>query len=305
VGSVVDAGSLKRSKVGNKPRYGSENSTLGETLQLSRGMMKECAGALAVLAHMERRDAEEKALMVRREAEAKARRAHEEEGCMCQCLDRRGETMEDALELSDDEELEILAVTHRPMLVKNQPAIDCARIEVIHGAHLTAEDISGHQKNHKIGIFVNHVEESEKTPMEEVQTDKESCTSVDGDAVLCSVKAQRKEAKSVLKRLTADKALGLKIVKVGCLGESSTAGKRGRGKERDVDDEEGEDDLEGHMFGSPRHKKTRELNCAESVEDVPDFEVPVDSDSDSQPSPVIVDPFDEVWKQVALITSQV
>lgn len=37
-------------------------------------------------------------------------------------------------------------------------------------------------------------------------------------------------------------------MKVGCLGESSTAGKRGRGKERDVNDEEGVDDLEGHMF---------------------------------------------------------
>ena len=243
----MDAGSSKRSKVVDQTprRYGSENSTSGETaLQLSRGLIKECAVALAIL---ERREAE---------AEKARNLAHHEDqlDChVCQCLDRRGETIEDALELSDDEE-----EPHRLM--------------------------SDHQ-----------IEGPEEVPME-----VESCT--DGDAALSSM---LKEAKAALKKLTANNtALGLPL---SCLRESPpVAGKRRRGKECDVDDEEREDDLEpGYMFSSPRHKKTREVQYAEPVEDAPDsFEVSVHSDNDREPSPVTVDPFDEVWKQLAVIKCQ-
>ena len=86
---------------------------------------------------------------------------------------------------------------------------------------------------------------------------------------------------------------------------NATPAKGGRGNERDVDDDEGEEDLEEHMVGSPRHKKTRELICVQSDEDEPDYEVRVDSDRDIVPTPEINDSLDDIWKECAVISRQV
>ena len=306
------AGKAARSRVGETPRYGSENSTIAGALKITRAVRRECEAALAGLAYVERL-----------EAQARARVEEEEAGgmgdaCYCQCRETRtvvgGLTMEDAVELSDDDDVEILAVTfgQQPILPKNQPPInEPVDHEVIDGALLTAEDISGHQKNQKIRGFGDDVEEPENSPTEEAQTDKESCTSIDGEAALKVVDALNKDIKSVLKKLQIKpralkakrsalkaKPSARKAVKVQ---QNATPGKGGRGIERNVVDDEGEEDLEEHMYGSPRHKKSREVKYAQSDEDEPDYEVRVDSDSDTDPTPEVEDPLDDVWKECAVM----
>ncbi|KAG0568797.1 hypothetical protein KC19_6G046100 [Ceratodon purpureus] len=288
-----------------RSRYGSENSAIAGSLQTARGVIRECKTALASMefARIE----------------------------VCQCGHRqptRGGTAEDALELSDDDDVEILAVTYRPIALeaKHPPPADP---EVIGGAFLTAEDISGHQKNQKLGVFAKiDVEEPQKVPIVEVpmvevpmvevpivevpkkEVPKEEVQTDNGAVVaLTSAKAQMKDAKSALKQLDAKKPpLSVKVpAKGGFPGENATPGKRGRDKERAGDDGEGGDDLEEPMFGSPRHKKTREVKYAESDEDESDYEVRSvhsDSDSDKEPSPEIEDPFADIWRDYAIMQRQ-
>lgn len=85
--------------------------------QVVRDARRESEVALAGLAHLER-------------LEARARVEEEEigDGGYCQCMERRraivgGESIEDAVELSDDDDVQVLAVSYRPMLVRNQPPV--------------------------------------------------------------------------------------------------------------------------------------------------------------------------------------
>ncbi|KAG0504240.1 hypothetical protein KC19_6G043800 [Ceratodon purpureus] len=79
----------------------------------------------------------------------------------------------------------------------------------------------------------------------------------------------------------------------------------GREKKRNVDGEEGEDDLEEFTFGSPRHSKSREVKYGQIDDlDEPNYEVHVDSDSDREPSPEIEDYFAEIWRELDVMQRQ-
>lgn len=329
---MVGAGRAKRSKVGEKARYGSENANVNGGLVASRGVVKDCEGALAAL---QRRQAEEWA----RQA-AEARREAEVGVCRCMHEHARGATMETALEIGDsddeavnaieigdsddeadnavrirdsDDELKVLAILARPLSVTHQqPPIDQTDVELIDGAHLTADDISGHQRNHKMLTLVHSPAAPEHAPMEEVPTDKGSSTSIDGEDLASSTKSMLKEVKSALKEFKKENKesklkkpparTAVKAGKAVVLGETATPAKDGRGKDRNEDDKDG-DDWKEHTFGSPRHKKPREVKFALSFEDEPDYEVRVDSDR--EPSPEVEDPFAEIWKECAIMARQV
>ena len=90
---------------------------VAEAWEVVRNARRESEVALAGLAHVER-------------LEARARVGEEEmgDGGYCQCMERMrarvgGESIEDAVELSDDDDVQVLAVSYRPMLVRNQPAV--------------------------------------------------------------------------------------------------------------------------------------------------------------------------------------
>ena len=196
-------GRAARSRAGEIPRYGSENSITAGALKITRDVRRKCVeAALASVAHVERLEAQGWAREVGGMGAAR----------YCQCMGVL--RIEDVIELSDDDDdddddMDILAVTFRqqPMSPKNQPPIDdTADHEVIDGALSTAEDISGHQKNHKIRDFGDDVEEHENFPTQEAQVDKESSMSIDGGplsygAALMALVELSEDIKSVLKKL--------------------------------------------------------------------------------------------------------
>ena len=92
-----------RSGVANRLRMGSKNSRVMDTLALSRIPIEDFVNAT-------------KKQLAKVMAEVKARSQNFE---VCECgrpLGPQGRTREDALEISDDDDVEILAVTYRPIL---------------------------------------------------------------------------------------------------------------------------------------------------------------------------------------------
>ena len=303
---VVEAAEEQRRKVHKLLRRGYGTSTsdfsFADTLQKSRGVMKGCEEALEALALSRRKY----------EADYKARWEADER----LCRDRPAGSMVDTVELSDSEEDDVFEVEiPRPTLGNNRPSIDHARDDPVNdGAYFTADhDISGdHEMNSKMArIFDNvDIEESDESPAEE-----ESPTSMNIDEVVAlstyMLKVQKMEAEAALKKLMANKPRDCfelvppKVVYSGAK-ENATHSKRGREKKRNVDGEEGEDDLEEFTFGSPRHSKSREVKYGQIDDlDEPNYEVHVDSDSDREPSPEIEDYFAEIWRELDVMQRQV
>lgn len=290
---MVVAGRSKRSRVlGGRKRYGSANETVYGAMAITRDSIEFGQHTLGLI---ERQRPEPAAGFC--QCEDNHNHNHNHSGS-----DARGATLENAMVLDDDDDdddLEVIAIRPRQLPLNQRPIDEGGRF--VTESILTAEEISGHQRQ-KVGGIFGFEQQPVESVVDEGPIDRESCMSTDGDFLIRNIKGGLKEVKSALKKLNT-KPRGRKPKAAAAVEEKPEGG--GKVKDGNAGVQVEDDVDEERMFLSPKHKKTRDVVYAESDKEGPDYEVYFDSDSDREPEVEPEDPFDDIWKECAVMARQV
>ncbi|XP_024357560.1 protein CHROMATIN REMODELING 35 [Physcomitrium patens] len=271
-------GRPKRSKLASDvSRYGTETVPITDVLKVNRTTLKDAQLALEILKN--------------------AGKSYSLEKRFRSPLDGKGSggTLADAVEIDDDDEVQITSFVPRPPLpAEKETNNDRESGKLIQENTLDEEDILGHQ------ILLKEVD-IPVVGIEDVQTAKDSpmVTSDSDDnslmKTLNTLKSVRRAATSALKKIEGGKGASAEEKQAPARG-----GKGGGVKEAN----EEEDYLKEQVFGSPKRKESRAVVFAESYGRGPDYEVENDSDSDREVTPPSGDTLDGIWEDIAVMRTQ-
>lgn len=271
-------GRPKRSKLASDvSRYGTETVPITDVLKVNRTTLKDAQLALEILKN--------------------AGKSYSLEKRFRSPLDGKGSggTLADAVEIDDDDEVQITSFVPRPPLpAEKETNNDRESGKLIQENTLDEEDILGHQ------ILLKEVD-IPVVGIEDVQTAKDSpmVTSDSDDnslmKTLNTLKSVRRAATSALKKIEGGKGASAEEKQAPARG-----GKGGGVKEAN----EEEDYLKEQVFGSPKRKESRAVVFAESYGRGPDYEVENDSDSDREVTPPSGDTSDGIWEDIAVMRTQ-